>query len=153
MNAGETAEARTLFEAMPERNVITWNTMVMGYLNNQLYTKAIDLFYRMKAGDIKPDYLTLTGTLSACSHLGSLETGDLEAGEKAMELVVKRDWCLSDGEYMMFSNLYASCGQWEEAERWRNMMNDSGIVKTAGCSEIQVNGRFHKFLAGELGVE
>ncbi|TQD75766.1 hypothetical protein C1H46_038663 [Malus baccata] len=96
----------------------------------------------------EPGESVLGALLSAC-----VIHQDLEAGEKAMELVVKRDWCLSDGEYMMFSNLYASCGQWEEAERWRNMMNDSGIVKTAGCSEIQVNGRFHKFLAGELGVE
>ncbi|ONI32938.1 hypothetical protein PRUPE_1G395000 [Prunus persica] len=315
MNAGDVAEAHTLFEAMPERNVITWNTMIMGYLNNQLPTKAIDLFYKMKAGNTKPDYLTVTGALSACAHLGSLETGmeihtyakmlgqassphvvtalidmyakcgsigsslevfykskvkdiycwnailsglalhgfgsaalkflgemrenrikpdditfiallsacshaglveegcqlfacmgkqfgitpkaehygcmvdllskarffdsalqlietmsfepgesvlgallgacvihqDLENGEKAMKLIMDRACSLSDGEYMMFANLYASCGQWEEAQRWRNMMNDSGIVKTAGCSEIQINGRVHKFLAGEIG--
>ncbi|KAM1330085.1 hypothetical protein FF1_042772 [Malus domestica] len=56
---------------------------------------------------------------------------------------------LRDGEHMMFSNLYASCGQCEEAGRRRNMMNGSGIVKTAGCSEVEINGRFHKFLAGE----
>ncbi|CAN6721997.1 unnamed protein product [Malus baccata var. baccata] len=38
---------------MPERNVVTWN-----------------LLYKMKAGDIKPLYLTVTGALSACVHLG-----------------------------------------------------------------------------------
>ena len=28
-------------------------------------------------------------------------------------------------------------------------MNESGIEKTAGCSLVEVNGRFHKFMAGD----
>ncbi|KAI3725894.1 hypothetical protein L1987_65690 [Smallanthus sonchifolius] len=57
---------------------------------------------------------------------------------------------LNDGDYMMVSNLYASCDHWDEADRWRPMMNDSGIVKTAGLSSIEVGNRVHKFLAGNM---
>ncbi|PON68655.1 Tetratricopeptide-like helical domain containing protein [Trema orientale] len=316
-NAGNMAEARKLFAETPQRNVITWNTMITGYVHNQLYAEAIDLFHKMKAGKSKPDYVSVTGALSACAHLKSLETGmemdiyarnhgqsssphvvtalidmyakcgsiqnslevfykfqhkdiycwnamisglalhgysdaalklfdemrencimpdditfigllsacshaglveegcqlfvsmerdfkitpklehygcivdllsraklldrafqfietmpfepeesilgsllsscvihrDLHTGEKVMKRICDKatNNHLSDGEYMMFSNLYASCGQWEEANKWRSMMNNSGVAKTAGCSTIEVNGRFHKFLAGEVG--
>lgn len=51
----------------------------------------------------------------------------------------------------MFVNLYASCNQWEEANRWRNMMNDTGIIKTTACSLIEIKGKYHKFLAGGVG--
>ncbi|GMN40261.1 hypothetical protein TIFTF001_009481 [Ficus carica] len=318
INAGDMVEALALFEEAPQKNVITWNTMIMGCVQDQLYTEAIDLFCKMKAGNVEPDYLTVTGALSACAHLRSLETGvkidmyarnhgqassphvvtalidmyakcgsiqnslevfyksedkdiycwnamisglalhghgtsalklfnemrengmkpdditfigllsacshaglvqegcqlfgfmerdfkitpkiehygcmvdllsrakllnrafqfvetmpfepgdsilgallsacvihqDVHTGEKVVKLIRKKgNNRLSDGEYMMFSNLYASCGRWEEANKWRSMMNDSGIVKTAGCSTIEVNGKLHKFLAGELGFD
>ncbi|KAK9279976.1 hypothetical protein L1049_013660 [Liquidambar formosana] len=69
------------------------------------------------------------------------------------KLMSARDCDMSDGEFMMLANLYASCGQWEEAKKWRDLMNNAGIVKTAGCSVIEVDGRFYKFLAGEIGME
>ncbi|KAJ6743836.1 REPEAT-CONTAINING PROTEIN putative-RELATED [Salix viminalis] len=310
---GEDMErACDLFREMPAKNVITWNTMVKGFLQNQLYGEVLDLFDEMKNTNCLPDYLTVTGVLSACAHSGSLKKGtevhiyaidnglasgphvttalidmyakcgsiqqglqvfyksqvkdiycwnalisglalhghgyaalnlfdkmrnnhtrpdditfigllsacshsglvqegshlfnsmqnefgispkiehygcmvdllsrarhldwalqlikampfkpgetilgallsacivhqDLDVGERVVKLVSSRGNCLSDGELMMFSNLYASCGQWEEANKWREMMNDAGIVKTAGFSVVEVNGKFHKFLAG-----
>ncbi|KAH9760299.1 eukaryotic translation initiation factor isoform 4G-2 [Citrus sinensis] len=314
-NAGEMEKAGEMFKKMLVKNVITWNTMVTGYLRSQLYIEVVDLFDEMKAGNVKPDYLTVTSVLSACANLGSLETGarihvyatdnglasnphattalidmyakcgsieqslevfyksqvkdvfcwnamilglalhgygyaalkllgemndscvkadditfigllsacshaglvqegcelfsrmekdfgvtrklehygcmvdllgrarlldraielieampfeptesilgallsacvihqDLEIGDRVAKMVCAKSNYLSDGELMMFANLYASCGQWEEANRWRNMMNDTGIVKTAGSSVIEVNGSYHKFLAGGIG--
>ncbi|KAB5553423.1 hypothetical protein DKX38_010734 [Salix brachista] len=276
---GEDMErACDLFREMPAKNVITWNTMVRGFLQNQLYGEVLDLFDEMKNTNCLPDYLTVTGVLSACAHSGSLKKGtevhiyaidnglasgvlqmqvkdiyclnalisglalhghgyaalnlfdkmrnnhtrpdditfigllsacshsglvqegihlfnsmqnefgispktehygcmvdllsrarhldwalqlikampfkpgetilgallsacivhqDLDVGERAVKLVSSRGNCLSDGELMMFSNLYESCGQWEEANKWRGMMNDAGIVKTAGFSVVE----------------
>lgn len=74
---------------------------------------------------------------------------DTEIGEKVVKLLLKRNGSLTDGEYMMVANLYASCKNLEEANRWMNMMNASGITKTAGCSIIQVNGEMYRFVAGD----
>jgi pentatricopeptide repeat protein len=52
-----------------------WNTMVRGYICNQLYTEAVGLFDEMQAGNVKPDFLTMAAVLSGCAHLGSLERG------------------------------------------------------------------------------
>ncbi|KDP33502.1 hypothetical protein JCGZ_07073 [Jatropha curcas] len=310
--AGDMEKAFALFQEMPMKNTISWNTMLAGCLQRGQFSEAVDLFDEMKTTNCLPDYLTATSVLSACAHLGSLETGikihvyaiysglassphvttalmdmyakcgsieqalqiffkaqvkdiycwnaiisglalhghgyaalklfgymkkkherpdditfigllnacshsglveegcrlfdsmlnfgispklehygclvdllgraghldcafhvieampfepgesilgallssciihqDLETGERVIKLVSSTAPYISDGELMMFANLYASCGYWEEANRWREMMNNTGIVKTAGFSEIELNGRFHKFLAGK----
>ncbi|KAB2627943.1 pentatricopeptide repeat-containing protein [Pyrus ussuriensis x Pyrus communis] len=155
------------------KDIYCWTALISGLALHGFGYAVLKLFDQMRENCIKPDDITFIGVLSSCSHAGlpgsltrrctssrgcRFEPGksvlgdllsacvihqDLEAGEKAMELLVKKGCCLSDGEHMMFSNLYASCGQWEEAGRRRNMMNGLGIV------EVEINGRFHKFLAGE----
>lgn len=77
---------------------------------------------------------------------------DLKVGEKVVKLLLKMKTVenLSDGEYMMIANLYASCNEWEEANRWMKKMNDEGVYKTAGFSSITVvNGGMHRFLSGD----
>ncbi|PIA43951.1 hypothetical protein AQUCO_01800185v1 [Aquilegia coerulea] len=83
--------------------------------------------------------------LSACIIHQEFEIGEIVA----KHLTVRVD-CLGDGEYIMLANLYALCGRWDEADRWRAMMDYSGINKTAGCSMIEVNSKIYKFLAGEI---
>ena len=52
----------------------------------------------------------------------------------------------------MLSNRYAACGEWEEAAKWTEKMNEDGIVKAAGCSVIKLKGKSHRFLAGGLSI-
>lgn len=103
-------------------------------------------FQLIQAMPFEPGQSILGALLSAC-----VINRDLDTGEKVMKLYFDSTSQLSDGEFMMFANLYASCGKWEEAKMWREKMNDSGIAKTAGCSIVELNGRFHQFLAGEIG--
>ncbi|XP_071723943.1 pentatricopeptide repeat-containing protein At2g29760, chloroplastic-like [Rutidosis leptorrhynchoides] len=107
----------------------------------KLFTQAIQFIEDMP---FEPGEAIWGSLLSAC-----VVHRDLEIGERVIKMISENASYLSDGEVLMFSNLYASCGLMEEANRWRNMLNDSGIVKNAGYSSIQVNGRFHKFLAGD----
>uniref|UniRef100_A0A2P2IKK8 Pentatricopeptide repeat-containing protein n=1 Tax=Rhizophora mucronata TaxID=61149 RepID=A0A2P2IKK8_RHIMU len=103
----------------------------------------IDCAYRLvDAMPFEPGEAILGALLSAC-----VIHRDLETGERVMKMVFSMAPNLSDGEIMMFVNLYASCGRLEEANRWRKMMNATGMVKAAGCCIIEVNGVFHKFLA------
>ncbi|KAK7826101.1 eukaryotic translation initiation factor isoform 4g-1 [Quercus suber] len=105
-------------------------------------------FQLIQAMPFEPGQSILGALLSAC-----VINRDLDTGEKVMKLYFDSTSQLSDGEFMMFANLYASCGKWEEAKMWREKMNDSGIAKTAGCSIVELNGRFHQFLAGEIGID
>ena len=42
----------------------------------------------------------------------------------------------NDGYYIMLANMYSAAGNWEEAERAREMMKESGVGKKAGHSVV-----------------
>ncbi|GMG98280.1 hypothetical protein Nepgr_000120 [Nepenthes gracilis] len=71
-------EALTLFEKMSRRNSVTWNSMIFGYANHGFCDEAIELFKRMeKEEEDKLDHLTFTAALTACSHGGMIELGEI----------------------------------------------------------------------------
>ncbi|KAJ0723904.1 putative tetratricopeptide-like helical domain superfamily [Helianthus annuus] len=68
-------EAKTLFNNMPERNTITWNSMIFGFANHGYCNKAITLFNQMVDEKVKLDHLTFTAVLTACSQSGMVDFG------------------------------------------------------------------------------
>ncbi|XP_020573686.1 pentatricopeptide repeat-containing protein At2g13600-like [Phalaenopsis equestris] len=67
---GDMESATVVFDRMPARDVISWNSMVTGFAQNGLATEAFDVFKRMLRVGIKPSHVTFLGVLSACSHGG-----------------------------------------------------------------------------------
>ncbi|XP_062186249.1 pentatricopeptide repeat-containing protein At5g61800-like [Phragmites australis] len=57
-----------VFEACPERNVFTWNALVVGLAMHGHGTVALEYFDRMLAEGIQPDGVTFLGVLIGCSH-------------------------------------------------------------------------------------
>ncbi|XP_010557105.1 PREDICTED: pentatricopeptide repeat-containing protein At1g06140, mitochondrial [Tarenaya hassleriana] len=67
--------ARKVFDMMPEKNVISWSSMINAFGINGLLEEAIDCFDRMKARNLVPNCVTFVSLLSACSHSGNVEEG------------------------------------------------------------------------------
>ncbi|KMZ73585.1 Pentatricopeptide repeat-containing protein [Zostera marina] len=69
--------ARRVFDQMPNRNLISWSTMISGYGVHGKGKDAIKLFNEMKRShsDIKPDSIIFIALLSACSHSGLIDDG------------------------------------------------------------------------------
>ncbi|KAK9269288.1 hypothetical protein L1049_001058 [Liquidambar formosana] len=72
---GETADAWTVFELMPTRNAVSWNSIIVGYAQNGRDLEALTLYEKMLKENLKPDNVTFVGVLSACIHAGLLEYG------------------------------------------------------------------------------
>jgi len=64
-------DARRLFDEMPERNLVTWNTIIAGYSRRDPLM-AMQLLVNM---DIELNCLTLTSITSACAGLSALRCG------------------------------------------------------------------------------
>lgn len=68
-------DARSVFNMMPTRNVISWNAMIVGYAQNGHDKDALALFENMLQQKFKPDNVTFIGVLSACLHSNWIEKG------------------------------------------------------------------------------
>ncbi|KAF5189885.1 Pentatricopeptide repeat-containing protein [Thalictrum thalictroides] len=67
---GNFDSARYLFEQMPHRDEVSWNTMMSGYVKVGLYSEAIDLFREMWVQGFQPDGFMLTTLVTACDGSG-----------------------------------------------------------------------------------
>ena len=75
MKCGMVEDGCLVFERMVERDVVSWNAMIVGYAQNGYGTDALEIFRKILVSGEKPDHVTMIGVLSACSHAGLVEKG------------------------------------------------------------------------------
>ncbi|XP_042063093.1 pentatricopeptide repeat-containing protein At1g20230-like [Salvia splendens] len=74
-NCGKIKEARCCFDRMPARNLVCWNAMLGGYAMHGKAKEAIEIFSWLQKSGQKPDSVSFTSLLSACSQSGLTEEG------------------------------------------------------------------------------
>uniref|UniRef100_M1AET2 Pentatricopeptide repeat-containing protein n=1 Tax=Solanum tuberosum TaxID=4113 RepID=M1AET2_SOLTU len=114
------------------KNVVTWNTMIAGYVQCGEFVRAIDLFQHMLSEEVKPSEVTMVSLLSACAHLGALDMGEWIHGYIRTKKI-KIDYVLGN----VLIDMYFKCGNVEAAIqpfwvgfRWEKA--DQRSLKTTG---------------------
>lgn len=102
-----------------------------------------DAYKFIKDLPIEPTPLLWRTLLAACSIYGNIELG-----KQVMERILALDQSHS-GDYVMFSNMCARAGRWEDAKAFRGMMKDRALIKVPGCSSIEVHNAVHEFFSGD----
>ncbi|XP_072994932.1 pentatricopeptide repeat-containing protein At5g66520-like [Typha latifolia] len=64
-----------VFDAMIERDVFAFTSMISGLSNHGHSKKAVDLFDRMQVEGVRPNEVTFICVLSACGRMGLVEQG------------------------------------------------------------------------------
>lgn len=72
---GDPKSAKTVFELIPEKNIISWNSIITGFAQNGLGGDALAAFKKMTEENVSPNDLTFLGVLSACNHAGLVSEG------------------------------------------------------------------------------
>lgn len=72
---GSIEDARHVFDKMPNKNTISWNSLIAGYGSHGLGEEAVELFEKMLQERMKPNHVTFLAVLSACSYSGLSEDG------------------------------------------------------------------------------
>lgn len=72
---GRVQEAFQIFNSMSTKNLQSWTIMISALADNGQGGEAISLFSRMEEAGLRPDSLSFSAILSACSHLGLVEEG------------------------------------------------------------------------------
>ncbi|KAJ0978778.1 hypothetical protein J5N97_014252 [Dioscorea zingiberensis] len=67
--------ARCIFERVVTRDAGLWNAMMVGYGMHGYCEEALSLFHRMRISGVRPNEITFSCILSACSHSGLVTEG------------------------------------------------------------------------------
>lgn len=120
---GHIGFARKVFDKMHERDLVSWNSLICGYFQNDRYTEVLALCDAMRASEVKADSVTLVKVLIACGHLGNTEYMDSTVKymeESNIDLDVYLGNTLID--------MYGRRGKTELAQRVFDRMADRNIV-------------------------
>uniref|UniRef100_A0A7N0UTY9 Uncharacterized protein n=1 Tax=Kalanchoe fedtschenkoi TaxID=63787 RepID=A0A7N0UTY9_KALFE len=74
-NCGDIDAAAAMFDEIPCKDLVSWNSMIVGYASHGYAEEALRCFDQMMSAGIKPDDITFVGVLSACSHGGLVTQG------------------------------------------------------------------------------
>ncbi|KAK2993939.1 hypothetical protein RJ640_025614 [Escallonia rubra] len=72
---GRMDEARAVFDKMGEKDVVTWTTMINGYILDCDLRSALVLFPLMQLEGVRPNAFTMACLLSACGNMHYLKYG------------------------------------------------------------------------------
>ncbi|XP_058092555.1 pentatricopeptide repeat-containing protein At5g16860-like [Magnolia sinica] len=127
-----------VFDEMPERNVISWNTMIAGYANNGMGICALELFHRMKCVECEaPDEFSVVTALSACAG-----TNDLALGKQIYAYAMCSGFLSDPATANAAANLYFRCGIVECAESALKGREESAMLKLIKIKGYVFNGRY-----------
>ncbi|KMT10006.1 hypothetical protein BVRB_5g122210 [Beta vulgaris subsp. vulgaris] len=73
---GDIEAAYSIFEKMSDKNLVSWNSILGCHARHGRARRALNEFERMISCGIKPDHITFTNVLSACTHGGLVEEGE-----------------------------------------------------------------------------
>ncbi|KAG5143280.1 hypothetical protein JHK82_018975 [Glycine max] len=120
-----------VFEEMPDRDAVSWNIMISGYVRCKRFEEAVDVYRRMwTESNEKPNEATVVSTLSACAVLRNLELGKEIHDYIASEL----DLTTIMGNALL--DMYCKCGHVSVARE----IFDAMTVKNVNCWTSMVTG-------------
>ncbi|XP_059642026.1 pentatricopeptide repeat-containing protein At1g74600, chloroplastic [Cornus florida] len=114
---GSLEDSYEVFDQITEKDVVSWASMIAGFAEHGCADRAIQLFREMLFVKTRPDEMTLTAVLTACSALHFLKTGKEIHGYALRGGVGSQ--ILAGGALV---NMYSKCGALDLARRVFDMM-------------------------------
>ncbi|XVE71838.1 hypothetical protein DITRI_Ditri10aG0183700 [Diplodiscus trichospermus] len=107
---GDMESAELLFDQMPVKDVISWTTMINCYSQNKQFREALAVFEEMRRNKVNPDEVTMASVISACAHLGALDTG-----KEIHHYVMQNGFDVDVYIGSALIDMYAKCGSLEKS--------------------------------------
>ncbi|KAJ7553580.1 hypothetical protein O6H91_06G104000 [Diphasiastrum complanatum] len=115
--------ARLVFDNTHERNVVSWNVMITGYVQQGRGKEALDLYEKMKQEGLQPNSVTYVVLLNACANIAALEQGK-HLHYHVIKYGFESDVILEN----TLVDMYSKCGSIEQARRVFNNMYKRNVV-------------------------
>lgn len=109
VKCGSLEDAREVFDALQQRDLVTWTSLISGYAQHGHAEKALHLFRQMQGHGLEPNQVTFSSIMKACSGPDALDTGQdihahiIQSGHESNEFV---------GSSLI--DMYTRCGSLED---------------------------------------
>lgn len=123
VKCGGLIEARRVFDQMPERDVVSWTSMMAGYAQSELGEEALELLCQMQRSCIRPNHFTLASALTACAGQAALEKGKVVHAH-----VIKSGFDFDAFVGSALISMYMKCRSMEDAYKLLDKSSEQNVV-------------------------
>ena len=133
-------DARNVFNKMPNRNVVSWNALLAGYVDNELNENIVCLFHQMQLEGVTPDVITYVNLLKAFQFMKDINMGR-ELHNKIVMSGLEHDMFVGSSIVSMYTKSGLLSDAWDvfkklamrDAVLWTALI--SGFAEHGGCKE------------------
>ncbi|KAK4584607.1 hypothetical protein RGQ29_022364 [Quercus rubra] len=120
---GDVNSAYKLFDQMSNRNLLSWNSVVSGYVHNGQWYASLATFHEMQFARCNPDAVSIVSVLSACSKLQAVLLG-----KSAHAFSVRKQLASDLKVTNALLAFYSDCHQLSSSVQLFNMMAIRNVV-------------------------
>ncbi|KAA8528100.1 hypothetical protein F0562_035031 [Nyssa sinensis] len=123
VSCGELEAARKVFGESCVRDLVSWNSLINGYVRSGRAHEALRIYREMEVERIQPDEVTMIGVVSSCAQLEDLNLGrefHRYIEENGLNLTIPLTNALMD--------MYVKCGNLEAAQALFDKMPKKTMV-------------------------
>ncbi|CAH8276129.1 unnamed protein product [Arabidopsis lyrata] len=132
--------ARKVFDEMTERDVISWNSIINGYVSNGLAEKGLSVFVQMLFSGIEIDLATIVSVFAGCA-----DSRLISLGRAVHCFGVKACFSREDRFCNTLLDMYSKCGDLDSAKVVFREMSGRSVVSYTSM----IAGYAREGLAGE----
>ena len=142
---GDISDAHKVFERIPDRDQVSWNSMIAALCRTEEWELGLEAFRAMLAENVEPSSFTLVSVAHACSNLG--RRVGLQLGKQVHGYSFRKD----DRKTFTINALmamYAKLGRVDESVSLFQFFEDRDLVTwNTMISSLSQNDRFMQALA------
>ncbi|XP_059659374.1 pentatricopeptide repeat-containing protein At2g27610 [Cornus florida] len=127
MKTENAVDGSRVFNEMPEKNVVSWTSLLSGYTHNGLVDKAGELFFQMQLEGIEPNPFTFATVLGAFA-----DDGAVEKGIQVHTMVIKKGFDSTTIVGNSLLNMYWKLGMVRDAMAVFDIMENRNAVSWNG---------------------
>lgn len=135
-------DALQVFEKLPQRNVVSWTSVIAAFALSGQPGKALEYYEKMLTERILPDKRAFTTVLNVCATLG-----DLKRGQEVHNHMIKSGVSIDLITENTLIDMYCKCGGMQNAHHLlQNMKRRDMVSYTALIGGYVQHGRFEEAL-------
>lgn len=116
-------EAHQVLQRLKNRNSVTWNALITGYVEHGYDTDALRCLMEMESCGFSPDHVTFVCCLKACNSLGDADNGKVIHAKVTLKGVER-----AESVSITLLDMYVKCGLLMDAQAVFDKISDQTVA-------------------------